>query len=68
MKIGSRVMLPTPVSAGELGKFLVTYGSDKEVYCRVEDGKAVLYVVTRGEHGSGTLFASRVVPLLPEEA
>lgn len=67
MKAGVRVALPTPVMADELGGFLAKYGTGKEVYCRVEDGKAVLYLVTRGEHGSGTLYASRVVPLLPEE-
>lgn len=67
MKTGVRVTLPTPVMADELGGFLAKYGTGKEVYCRLEDGKAVLYLVTRGEHGSGTLFASRVVPLLPEE-
>lgn len=67
MKIGTKVSLPTPVMADELGGFLAKYGIGKEVYCRVEDGKAVLYVVTRGAHGSGELFASRPVPLLPEE-
>ena len=67
MKTGDLVTLPTPVPADALGGFLAKYGTGKEVYCRVEDGKAVLYVVTRGEHGSGTLFASRVIPLLPEE-
>lgn len=68
MKAGVRVTLPTPVMADELGGFLAKYGTGKEVYCRLEDGKAVLYLVTRGEHGSGTLYASRAVPLLPEEA
>ena len=67
MKNGDRVTLPTPVLADELGGFLAKYGTGKEVYCRMEEGKAVLYVVIRGEHGSGTLYASRVIPLLPEE-
>lgn len=68
MKTGHVVKLPTPVLAQELAGFFAQYGDGKEVYCRVEGGKAVLYLVTRGDHGRGTLFASRAVPMLPEEA
>jgi hypothetical protein len=69
MKAGDEVRLHAPLMGSDLAKFLATYGDNSEVYVRVEDDKAVLYVVKRDvdRPGVGKLFASRTIPLLPEE-
>lgn len=69
MKPGEEVRLHAPLLGQDLAKFLATYGGTREVYVRVEDERAVLYVVSRDSdrHGVGTIFASRTIPLLPEE-
>jgi hypothetical protein len=70
MKPGEEVRLHAPLSGQDLAKFLASYGGTREVYVRIEDDKAVLYVVSRDSDrpGVGTIFASRTIPLLPEEA
>jgi len=74
--LGQDVRLHAPLLGSDLAKFLSTYGASHEVYARVEydsfaDGppKVVLYVVKRDADrpGVGKLFASRTIPLLPEE-
>jgi hypothetical protein len=74
--LGKEVRLHAPLLGSELGAFLSTYGSNCEIYSRIEydsfsDGppRVVLYVVKRDSDrpGVGKLFASRAIPLLPEE-
>lgn len=72
MRIGDEVSVPTPVMAQPLGEFLAGVCKNCEVYARVESGKVVLYMVKRNgdmndERGIGKLFASRVIPVLPEK-
>lgn len=68
-KPGQAVKLYAPVMGDTLGKFLSTYGPSREAYVRLEDGRAVLYLVTRetDRPESGQIFASFPIPLLPEE-
>jgi hypothetical protein len=69
MKAGEEVRLHAPLSGQDLAKFLNSYGGTREVYVRVEGEVAVLYLVNRvtDRPGVGTVFATRTIPLLPEE-
>jgi hypothetical protein len=69
MKAGDEVRLHAPLSGQDLAKFLNSYGGTREVYVRVEGEVAVLYLVNRvtDRPDVGTVFATRTIPLLPEE-